>query len=117
MEDKALSTRTISIGNDGIEAKKLEAEVLAEQDGLFVHHWFSPEDGYMEPDRFSVSAISCGYNVSGGGYFESLPSAIGYMKAIASITDWTKVTPETPIRPEWQAAAAVEKVRFGLILA
>jgi hypothetical protein len=68
----------------------LPVEVLAENNGLFVHaDWDS--------DGLTVSAVSCGFNVARGFWFRSLDQAVGYMNAIAPLADWPTVTPETPI--------------------
>ena len=77
------------------------AEALAEQDGLFVHHMLADDGESFHEDKFVVSAISCGYRATRGYWFQSLETAVSYMNAVAPLTDWRAMMPDTPIAPAW----------------
>jgi hypothetical protein len=63
------------------------AEALAEQHGLFAHHMLADDGESFHQDKFVVSAISCGYR-----------------NAIAPLTDWRAMMPDTPIHPALRTA-------------
>jgi hypothetical protein len=80
------------------------AEVLAQKDGLFVHRLLDDDGESFHDDKFVVSAISCGYRATRGYWFRSVETAVSYMHAIAPLTDWRAMMPDTPIHPDLRTA-------------
>lgn len=66
-----------------------EVPVYAEANGLVLHHAFDATDSpALRGDRFSVSAIPFGWAVA---TFRSWRDADSALRALAKVTDWSKV--------------------------